>query len=172
MLRILPIQPQSVFWRYSRFLVKYNSQKIGILVSWNHDRTEVTVFAGEKIPRHMSRLVHSNDPDIIYLVDYNSISRYNLKTGETEQTLETSYNDWERRNTFLSPDGKYLVRISDNVAHLLDPVNLSTIRSISLTRFFDNSNYLRIVNVTSNGWMSVIRDEWPYCRRYHRFRER
>jgi hypothetical protein len=122
----------------------------------------MAVFAGERIPMHMSRLVHSNDPDIIYLVDYSSISRYNLKTGETEQSVETGINDYERRNTFLSTNGKYLVSISGNVAHLLDPVNLSTVRSINLSQFFDNSNYLRTIDVTNNGWLSVIREVWPY----------
>ena len=66
-------------------------------------------------------------------------------------------------HTYLSPDGKYLVRISDKVAYLLDPVNLSTIRSISLSQFFGNSNSLRVINVTSNGLMSVSRDEWPFA---------
>jgi hypothetical protein len=121
-----------------------------------------SVYIGEKIPEHRSRLVHSNDPDIIFLVDNYSISRFNLKTGETELTLRTRYNDWEYRNVFLSPDGRYLVRISGNVAELLDPVTLTVIRSIDLAPFFDNSDHLRIVNVTSNGWMSVYRYEWPF----------
>lgn len=123
----------------------------------------IGAYAGEKIPKHMSRLVHSNDPDIIYLVDYNSISRYNVKTGETERTIVTDYNDWERRNTYLSPDGNYMVRISGNYADQLDPVSLSTIRSINLSLFFGSSNALRIINVTNNGWMSVSKDEWPYA---------
>jgi hypothetical protein len=123
----------------------------------------ISVFAGDRIPTHMSRLVHSSDPEIIYLVDYNSISRYNLKTGATEQTVETSYNDYERRNTYISANGEYLVRISENVVHLLDPVNLSVVRSISLSQFFGNSDYLRAIEVTNNGWISVSRDEWPFA---------
>jgi hypothetical protein len=122
----------------------------------------IAAYAGEKIPRHMSRLVHSNDPEIVYLVDHNSISRYNVTTGETELTVETGYNDWERRNIFISPDGKYLVRFSDNVADLIDPVSLSAIRSIQLSQFFTSSNPLRINYVSNNGWMSVSKDEWPY----------
>lgn len=123
---------------------------------------QIYAYAGEKIPLLYSGLVHSNDPDIVYLVDYHYIKRYNLKTGITERTLETEYNDWEYPHVFVSPDGKYLVRASENTAKLLDPLTLTTIRTVDLSPFFNGSGKLRFTALTNHGWLSVSSDVWPY----------
>jgi hypothetical protein len=122
----------------------------------------ICVYAGDKVPRLYSGLVHSNDPDIIYLVDFNYIRRYNLKTGLTERTLETEYNDWQYQHVFVSPDGKYLVRASGNTAELLDPLTLAKIRTVDLSPFFKGSDELRFNALTNHGWLSVSMDVWPF----------
>jgi len=122
----------------------------------------IYVYAGEKVPKLYSGLVHSNDPDIVYLVDFYHIRRYNLKTGVTERTLETEYNDWQYPHVFVSPDGKYLVRALGNTAELLDPVTLATIRTVDLSPFFNGSDVLRFTALTNHGWLSVSKNVWPY----------
>ncbi len=132
--------------------------------SWHPETMtdRIYAYAGEKIPRLYSGLVHSNDPDIVYLVDYHYIRRYNLKTGITERTLETEYNDWGYPHVFVSPDGKYLVRASGNTAKLLDPLTLATIRTVDLSSFFKGSDELRFTAITNHGWLSVSSDVAPF----------
>jgi len=120
----------------------------------------ITVYAGDKIPAY-EYLLHSTVPDIVYLINYNKITKLSLTNNELMSTAlmpepfnyEYSYRN-HIKNFYLSPDGSKLIYSDGLKIYKLDPDNLSITDKIDVNLEFDgNANVIK--SLSNNGLVSL-----------------
>lgn len=114
------------------------------------------LYLGDSIPSYQY-MVHSNLPDIVYLVQNAAITRYNVLDNKVLNTLPTSSNSYDFQTVCISPDGKILVSLQGQKIYLLNPNDLTTIKTIPIIQ--DLFGYKpQHISVSNNGLLAITMD--------------